>query len=225
MNDGSPMSDKKDRDKTQHTTNVVGNVESVYNISEVHGGVNVTTSASPDCRELILQILGNTFRRAFHFNFAFRFVQTDEFNEVTQSIRDCRIFLQSNIVRVSATCPKELSDIVRTMLHQVQLMEEIFRKMQPFLNTYARIDHSTPSEMMDVFIEMETIRVEFLINTKLLSEKSNVPLPAHPDGGVVCGLDGFLYFIKDKSLAETSVKSLADALKEWRLRMKPSENQ
>jgi hypothetical protein len=208
----------------------VGSVQGVSAGGNVFiAGGDIIRSASPDCRELILDILSNTFRHAFHFNFRFRFVEATEFNEVTQSIRECRIFLQSNVVRVLATCSKELAAVVQTMLQQVQLMEAIFRKMQPFVNTYARIDNGDPPEMMDVFTHMETLRVEFLISIKSLYEKANVPLPFIPsewgvisewgissERGVIFGFDGFLEFRKGTSLREMSVKDLADALKEWR---------
>jgi hypothetical protein len=146
-------------------------------------------------KELIIDILGNTYRRAFSFNFTTRFVDFQEYEKVLKSIQGCHAFVQQKMVRVVATCDKETVHLVNMMLQQLELMETVFRKMEPyacdpdglfdqsdksadFLS--GRLDGTGQYGLTHAFIEMEEVRMDFLSNTIRLAEKFEITLPEVP---------------------------------------------
>jgi ribulose bisphosphate carboxylase small subunit len=146
-------------------------------------------------KELIIDILGNTFRRAFSLNFTTRFVDYEEYKKVLRSIQDCHAFLQQRMVRVVTICNQETVRLVDTMLRQLELMETVFRKMEPYArdpnglydeldkSAYflpGRIDGTGQPSLTRAFVDMEKIRLDFLLNTTKLAEKFEIPLPKVP---------------------------------------------
>lgn len=161
------------------------------------------SSVSHDADDLIIDILGNLYRRAFSLNFQTRFATPEEYSKVLNSIQDCHSFLQKQMVRVAATCSTELTQIVSNILRQVETMESVFRGVEPYLNGF--LDGSDP-ELRKVFFEMEKTRVEFIINTKKLAEKAGIPLPEVPASEVRSVTHGVL------SYPNSSIDELENAL-------------
>lgn len=161
-----------------------------------HKKISAATHITDEkAKELIIDILGNTFRRAFSLNFTTRFVRCDEYEKVLRSIQDCHAFLQQRMVRVVATCDKETAHSVETMLWQLELMETVFRKMEPYArdpgglfdkSDYSgdflagRLDGTGQPGLMRAFVDMEKVRLDFLLNTANLADKFEIPLPDVP---------------------------------------------
>lgn len=151
--------------------------------------------ADERAKDLIIDILGNTFRRAFSLNFTTRFVRYDEYEQVLSSIQDCHAFLQQRMVRVVVTCDKETIGLIDTMLWQLELMETVFRQMEPYARDpggsfdeadksadflAGRLDGTGQPGLMRAFVDMEKVRLDFLLNTTRLAEKFGIALPEVP---------------------------------------------
>jgi hypothetical protein len=172
------------------------------------------SSVSHDADDLIIDILGNLYRRAFSLNFQTRFATPEEYSKVLNSIQDCHSFLQRKMVRVAATCSTELTQIVSNILRQVETMESVFRGVEPYLNGF--LDGRDP-ELRKVFFEMEKTRVEFIINTKKLAEKAGIPLPEVPASEIRSVAHGVL------SYPNSSIDELEKALCEFIEKQKKRE--
>lgn len=146
-------------------------------------------------KELIVDILGNTYRRAFSLNFTTRFVNFDEYKKVMKSIQDCHGLLQGKMVQVAVVCRKETTDLLAKMLKQLEVMETVFRTMEPYAREPSglfdepdktadflpgRVDGSGQPGLMRSFVAMEEVRMEFLLNTAKLADKYGIPLPDVP---------------------------------------------
>lgn len=146
-------------------------------------------------KDLIIEILGNTYRRAFSLNFTTRMVNYQEYEKVLKSIQNCHSLLQQKMVRVVATYDSETVHLVNTMLRQLELMETVFRKMEPYaLDPQGKFDKADESRkflagrvdgtgqpgLMQAFVDMEKVRINFLLNTTKLARKFDLTLPEVP---------------------------------------------
>jgi hypothetical protein len=145
--------------------------------------------------ELVISVLSNTYRRAFSLNFTTRFVKYTEYVQVLRSIQDCHAFLQKNMYAVKKYCDTQTTQLAFKMLELVEQMESEFRQMEP----YARDPHGCfdeadrlagrPNGQLDgtgqpglqkAFVEMEKVRIEFLLTTAELAKHFGCSLPPVP---------------------------------------------
>lgn len=204
----------------------------------IKGALTRTKSVAPReitkrAKELLVEILGNTYRRAFYLNFTTRFARADDYIRVLHSIHQCHSFLQRRMVRVMVNCPKSISNIVLDMLTQVECMDSVFRKMEPYTRgarsketddyLEGRLDGSGQPELMRAFVEMEKVRIEFLINNNKLAKAASITLPPAPITqnrvGVPFGADWFL------EPDQLTIKDLQKASNEFRRRRSAFSNE
>jgi len=179
-------------------------------------------------KNIIVDILGNTFRRAFSLNFTTRFVDYDEYNKVLKSIQDCHSFVQQKMISIVTTCDKETVSLVDTLLRQLELMETVFRKMEPYARNPSglfdeldnsadflpgRLDGTGQPGLMRAFADMEKVRLEFILNTAKLAEKFQISLPQVP-------VTEIKKLIGGEVLTVEGLEQAYDATVEWAHRIK-----
>jgi hypothetical protein len=167
----------------------------------VNAGTIIHTIAPvPDleakARDFMIDILGSTYRRAFALNFTSRFIAYPNYKRVRKSIKGCRVFVQKKLVRAGTMFDQGTMVILRTMLRQLEVMETVFEKMEPYARdpdgTFdprdasetrlaGRMDGSGQPGLTQLFIDVELIRLDFLLNTTRLAALFNIPLPYLPD--------------------------------------------
>jgi len=142
--------------------------------------------AQAEARKLVLDMISNTYRRAFSMNFQTRFTKKDDFERVLKSIQNCRSFIQSNFVRVQALSSQD-APFVHDALEQAEFMEASFERMK---GIDGRLDGGGPEELTARFIAMEESRIKFLISVTKLAERYNIKLAPPPNsGGVPLGVE------------------------------------
>jgi hypothetical protein len=178
--------------------------------SAIHGtvvGVNYgsiththTYAQTPDrdvqARDFMIDILSQTYRQAFGLNFTTRFVKFPDYKRVRKSIKSCRVFLQKNLVRAAVLFDVDTMVILQTMLRQLHVMETVFKSMEPYARNpegqfdprdstgdflLGRVDGTGQPGLEQAFVDVELVRIDFLLNTIRLAQAFAIELPELPN--------------------------------------------
>jgi len=87
-------------------------------------------SFSQRARDLAIDIIGHSYRRALRMNIEGRFADPDELGRVASSIAECRGAIQARVIAFHAEADKPLAALLLEMLSHLDAMDDVFRAMQ-----------------------------------------------------------------------------------------------
>ncbi len=154
------------------------------------GGPGPVQTGDEKARNLAVEVLKHSYKRAFSMNYIGRFYDYKEYSQVAESVSETRRFLQVNMIYILDHYKedKAVPDLVKDMLNQAEFIDHSLTKTDPYAKERLDIGQhnlleGAPIEIIDLFSSMEKARMKFLEDVRSLAQKIGIDVSEVPATG------------------------------------------